>query len=162
MKIGLIGDEDTVTGMLLAGIGHVDGQGKKNFLVVDSKVHIKDIEEQFHDLTARKDISMILITQRYSEAELRKALNDNITERKIDAMKRLLAAVSAGRDASALFPDVVPVVAAAGQGCWAHPKKQVRASLFSVTSSTSDLLPVLYTMCISLCQRIGGCPKSWR
>jgi len=28
MKIGLIGDEDTVTGMLLAGIGHVDGQGK--------------------------------------------------------------------------------------------------------------------------------------
>ena len=38
-------------------------EGKKNFLVVDSKVHIKDIEEQFHDLTARKDISMILITQ---------------------------------------------------------------------------------------------------
>ena len=37
-------------------------EGKKN-LVVDSKVHIKDIEEQFHDLTARKDISMILITQ---------------------------------------------------------------------------------------------------
>ena len=63
MKIGLIGDEDTVTGMLLAGVGHVDGQGKKNFLVVDSKVHIKDIEEHFHDLTARKDISMILITQ---------------------------------------------------------------------------------------------------
>ena len=24
-------------------------EGKKNFLVVDSKVHIKDIEEQFHD-----------------------------------------------------------------------------------------------------------------
>ena len=60
---GLIGDEDTVTGMLLAGIGHVDGQGKKNFLVVDSKVHIKDIEEHFHELSARKDISMILITQ---------------------------------------------------------------------------------------------------
>ena len=63
MKIGLIGDEDTVTGMLLAGIGHVDGQGKKNFLVVDSKVHIKDIEDHFNDLTMRKDISMILITQ---------------------------------------------------------------------------------------------------
>eukprot|EP00435_Cladocopium_sp_Y103_P024130 s2022_g5.t2 len=163
-----------------------NAEGKKNFLVVDSKVHIKDIEEQFHDLTARKDISMILITQdcaemirravdefahsgqmiptvleipskdtpydprkdgvmqrvaffmpsamaslgasagvreifsalsnsearyfdeeRYSESELRKALNDSITERKIDAMKRLLAAVSVGRDASALFPDVV-------------------------------------------------------
>ena len=36
MKIGLIGDEDTVTGMLLAGIGHVDGQGKgsKDFHVM--------------------------------------------------------------------------------------------------------------------------------
>lgn len=45
--------------------------------------------------------------ERYSESELRKALNDSITERKIDAMKRLLAAVSVGRDASALFPDVV-------------------------------------------------------
>merc|ERR1712137_35038 len=63
MKIGLIGDEDTVTGMVLAGVGHVDGQGKKNFLVVDSKTHVKDIEEKFNDLTSRKDIAMILITQ---------------------------------------------------------------------------------------------------
>merc|ERR1712151_543539 len=63
MKIGLIGDEDTVTGMVLAGVGHVDGQGKKNFLVVDSKTHQKDIEEKFNDLTCRKDIAMILITQ---------------------------------------------------------------------------------------------------
>mmetsp|Transcript_92239 Transcript_92239/g.260616 ORF Transcript_92239/g.260616 Transcript_92239/m.260616 type:complete len:134 (-) Transcript_92239:221-622(-) len=63
MKIGLIGDEDTVTGMVLAGIGHIDGQGKKNFLIVDSKTHQKDIEEKFHELTTRKDICMILITQ---------------------------------------------------------------------------------------------------
>ncbi|CAJ1454115.1 unnamed protein product [Effrenium voratum] len=45
--------------------------------------------------------------ERYSESELRKGLSDSITERKIDAMKRILAAVSVGRDASALFPDVV-------------------------------------------------------
>mmetsp|Transcript_26173 Transcript_26173/g.61047 ORF Transcript_26173/g.61047 Transcript_26173/m.61047 type:complete len:813 (+) Transcript_26173:120-2558(+) len=45
--------------------------------------------------------------ERYSEAELRKALNDTLTDSKIDAMKRILAAVSVGRDASALFPDVV-------------------------------------------------------
>mgnify|MGYP002803459609 FL=1 len=75
MKIGLIGDEDTVTGMLLAGIGHVDGQGKKNFLVVDSKVHIKDIEEHFHELSARKDISMILITQDCAEM-IRRAVDE--------------------------------------------------------------------------------------
>lgn len=45
--------------------------------------------------------------ERYSEAELRKALSDSLVDRKIDAMKRILAAVSVGRDAHALFPDVV-------------------------------------------------------
>ena len=63
MKIGLIGDEDTVAGMVLAGIGHVDGQGKKNFLLVDSKTNARDMEEKLHELTARKDIAMVVITQ---------------------------------------------------------------------------------------------------
>eukprot|EP00418_Pyrodinium_bahamense_P011186 CAMPEP_0179120386 /NCGR_PEP_ID=MMETSP0796-20121207/56718_1 /TAXON_ID=73915 /ORGANISM="Pyrodinium bahamense, Strain pbaha01" /LENGTH=133 /DNA_ID=CAMNT_0020818925 /DNA_START=63 /DNA_END=464 /DNA_ORIENTATION=+ len=63
LKIGVIGDEDTVTGMVLAGVGHVDGSGKKNFLIVDSKTHQKDIEDMFHSLTSRKDVAMILITQ---------------------------------------------------------------------------------------------------
>mmetsp|Transcript_121139 Transcript_121139/g.302324 ORF Transcript_121139/g.302324 Transcript_121139/m.302324 type:complete len:135 (+) Transcript_121139:67-471(+) len=63
MKIAVIGDEDTVTGMVLAGIGHVDGQGKKNFLIVDSKTHQRQVEEAFHDFTTRKDICMVLITQ---------------------------------------------------------------------------------------------------
>lgn len=44
--------------------------------------------------------------ERYSESELRKALADSLLERKVDAMKRLLAQVSVGRDASKLFPDV--------------------------------------------------------
>lgn len=34
--IGIIGDQDTVTGMLLAGIGNMDSRQKKNFFVVDS------------------------------------------------------------------------------------------------------------------------------
>lgn len=45
--------------------------------------------------------------ERYSESELKKSLADGLTDKKIDAMKRILAAVSVGRDASALFPDVV-------------------------------------------------------
>mmetsp|Transcript_70968 Transcript_70968/g.186073 ORF Transcript_70968/g.186073 Transcript_70968/m.186073 type:complete len:137 (+) Transcript_70968:110-520(+) len=74
MKIGLIGDEDTVTGMCLAGIGHVDGQGKKNFLIVDTKTHVKEIEQKFHDLSERNDVAMILITQ--SSAEIIRASVD--------------------------------------------------------------------------------------
>merc|ERR1712217_907381 len=49
--------------MLLAGVGHVDGQGKKNFMIVDTKTHRKDIDDKFHELTSRKDIAMVLITQ---------------------------------------------------------------------------------------------------
>ena len=63
MKIGVIGDEDTVTGMVLAGVGHVDGQGKRNFLIVEAKTHQKEIEEKFQELTTRKDVCMIFITQ---------------------------------------------------------------------------------------------------
>ena len=38
--------EDSVTGLLLAGIGHVDNQQKKNFLIVDSSTsHSLDIDE---------------------------------------------------------------------------------------------------------------------
>ena len=74
MKVGVIGDEDTVTGMVLAGVGHVDGQGRKNFLVVDSKTHQKEIEEKFHELTARKDIAMVLITQSSAD-EIRYAVD---------------------------------------------------------------------------------------
>merc|ERR1711920_471842 len=74
MKVGLIGDEDTVTGMVLAGIGHVDGQGRKNFLIVESKTHQKDIEEKFTELTMRKDIAMVFITQGCAE-EIRYAID---------------------------------------------------------------------------------------
>merc|ERR1712232_1342644 len=74
LKVGLIADEDTVTGMVLAGIGHVDGQGKKNFMIVDSKSHQKDIADKFEELTKRKDICMIFITQGCAD-EIRFALN---------------------------------------------------------------------------------------
>ncbi|CAG8719384.1 2775_t:CDS:2, partial [Acaulospora morrowiae] len=60
--IAVIGDEDSVTGLLLAGIGHVDGT-QKNFLVVDSKTPLSKIEETFIDFTKRKDIAIILINQ---------------------------------------------------------------------------------------------------
>ena len=33
--VGVIGDKDTVTGFLLAGIGEKDSKGKSNFLVVE-------------------------------------------------------------------------------------------------------------------------------
>ena len=61
--IGVIGDEDTVTGFLLAGVGNVDVRRNTNFLVVDGKTTKKAIEDAFKDLTTREDIAVVLINQ---------------------------------------------------------------------------------------------------
>ncbi|CCU82240.1 unnamed protein product [Blumeria hordei] len=68
--LAVIGDEDSVTGLLLAGIGHVTAapDSKKNFLVVDSKTDNLTIEEAFDQFTTqRKDIGILLINQHIAE-----------------------------------------------------------------------------------------------
>ncbi|CAD6584252.1 MAG: H(+)-transporting V1 sector ATPase subunit F [Tremellales sp. Tagirdzhanova-0007] len=65
--LAVIGDEDSVTGLLLAGIGHVDQQQKKNFLIVDSKTQTSMIESAFQDFTERKDVAILLINQHVAE-----------------------------------------------------------------------------------------------
>ncbi|KAJ2160302.1 H(+)-transporting V1 sector ATPase subunit F [Coemansia sp. RSA 552] len=65
--IAAIGDEDTVTGLLLAGIGHVSARQGPNFLVVDSKTTQERIEETFTSFRQRKDIAIILITQHVAD-----------------------------------------------------------------------------------------------
>ncbi|KAI8913235.1 ATPase, V1 complex, subunit F [Gorgonomyces haynaldii] len=61
--LAVIGDEDAVTGLLLAGIGQIDSKQRSNFCVVDAKTPLSKIEEAFEEFTARKDIAIILITQ---------------------------------------------------------------------------------------------------
>jgi len=61
--LAIIGDEDTVTGFLLAGVGNVDLRRNKNFLVVDSKTPTRLIEDTFKEFTNRDDISVVLINQ---------------------------------------------------------------------------------------------------
>ncbi|KIJ45574.1 hypothetical protein M422DRAFT_29704 [Sphaerobolus stellatus SS14] len=65
--ISVIGDEDTITGLLLAGIGHINEQQKKNFLIVDSKTQVSTIEAAFQEYTERKDIAILLINQHIAE-----------------------------------------------------------------------------------------------
>ncbi|EPE26085.1 vacuolar ATP synthase subunit F [Glarea lozoyensis ATCC 20868] len=68
--LAVIGDEDSVTGLLLAGIGHVTPapDSQKNFLVVDSKTEASAIEEAFVRFTEeRKDIGILLINQHIAE-----------------------------------------------------------------------------------------------
>ncbi|KAK0546940.1 H(+)-transporting V1 sector ATPase subunit F [Tilletia horrida] len=66
--VALIADEDSTTGLLLAGIGHVDSSGSKNFFIVDNKTPVAEIESQFVNLTQeRKDIAILLINQHIAE-----------------------------------------------------------------------------------------------
>jgi V-type H+-transporting ATPase subunit F len=61
--IGMIADEDTITGFLLAGVGNVDIRKKTNYLIVDNKTTVKQIEDAFKDFTTRDDIGIVLISQ---------------------------------------------------------------------------------------------------
>ncbi|RYO92912.1 hypothetical protein DL766_003904 [Monosporascus sp. MC13-8B] len=68
--LAVIGDEDSVTGLLLAGIGHVTNppDSQKNFLVVDGKTDTAAIEAAFERFTAeRKDIGIVLINQHVAD-----------------------------------------------------------------------------------------------
>lgn len=79
MKIAFIGDEDTVAGFGLAGCGSVDGQGTKNYFIVDKHTRKADIEAAFLDLTSRKDVSILLINQVYAN-DIRNVVSEYAAE----------------------------------------------------------------------------------
>ncbi|KAH0481476.1 MAG: uncharacterized protein KVP18_004803 [Porospora cf. gigantea A] len=67
LKVAVIGDEDTVVGFLMAGIGTKDGQGRTNFQVVTPKTRQSDIEDTFKAFTTRQDVAVVLINQHVAE-----------------------------------------------------------------------------------------------
>lgn len=74
--IAVIGDEDTVTGFVLAGVGHRNVEGS-NFLVVKEDTPVPVIEETFNTLTNRTDVGILLINQHVANT-IRHLLNDYI------------------------------------------------------------------------------------
>ena len=63
--VAIIGDEDTVSGFLLAGVGDAQPKKKKgpNFFVVEKTTPVSEIEAAFRDMVARSDIAVVLICQ---------------------------------------------------------------------------------------------------
>ena len=59
LKIAVIGDEETVAGLCLAGIG-------RNFLVVDGNTKRSEIQDAFVSFM-RKDVAMVAINQHIAE-----------------------------------------------------------------------------------------------
>jgi V-type H+-transporting ATPase subunit F len=54
--------QDTVTGFLLAGIGHRTAEGS-NFLIVKQDTKLQLVEEAFQNFSTRDDVGIILINQ---------------------------------------------------------------------------------------------------
>ena len=63
LAFGVIGDEPTVTGFLLSGIGERHPKLGTNFLTVDKDTPKSEIESKFKTLIDRDDIGIILINQ---------------------------------------------------------------------------------------------------
>lgn len=60
--------KETCVGFLLGGIGEADEEKKlTNFMVVDKKTPVSDIEDTFASFLKRKEIEIILITQSIAE-----------------------------------------------------------------------------------------------
>jgi V-type H+-transporting ATPase subunit F len=66
--IAVIGDEDTVVGFILGGIGEVDPRTKQpNYFIVGKETLTSETEEAFKTFTRRDDIGIILILQNIAE-----------------------------------------------------------------------------------------------
>eukprot|EP01071_Lankesteria_metandrocarpae_P003007 Lankesteria_metandrocarpae@DN2701_c0_g1_i1.p1 len=69
MKVAVIGDEDTVVGFLMAGVGSRDGMGRTNFLIVGTRTRKTEIEDAFKSYTQeRKDIGVLIINQHIADS----------------------------------------------------------------------------------------------
>ncbi len=67
-------EQDTVTGFLLAGIGHRTANSS-NFLIVKADTKLQQVEEAFQEYTSREDIGIILINQHVANS-IRHVLKD--------------------------------------------------------------------------------------
>jgi len=67
LLVAIIGDEATVTGFLLTGIGERNKKGDANFLIVTKDTTLTQIEVCFNKLIARDDIGIIMISQNIAE-----------------------------------------------------------------------------------------------
>uniref|UniRef100_A0A0M3I2L6 V-type proton ATPase subunit F n=1 Tax=Ascaris lumbricoides TaxID=6252 RepID=A0A0M3I2L6_ASCLU len=65
--LAVIGDEDTVVGFLLGGVGELNKARKPNYLIVDKTTSVSEIEDMFKTFCSRDDIAIVLINQHIAE-----------------------------------------------------------------------------------------------
>lgn len=64
--IAALGDEDTITGLLLAGIGHTTAKNT-NYVVISATTPLSEVEDAFTGMVARKDVAIVLVVQNIAD-----------------------------------------------------------------------------------------------
>lgn len=62
MVFGVIADENTVVGFLLAGVGYAWPDGLRNVFVVERTTKDEELEACFHKFVSRDNVAIIVIT----------------------------------------------------------------------------------------------------
>ena len=75
--ISIIADEDTVTGLLLTGIGERNHKGETNFFIVDEQTPQSAIEESFNRFLTRPEMAIILVSQKIADREIRHLISQH-------------------------------------------------------------------------------------
>uniref|UniRef100_A0A0K0F5K8 V-type proton ATPase subunit F (inferred by orthology to a human protein) n=1 Tax=Strongyloides venezuelensis TaxID=75913 RepID=A0A0K0F5K8_STRVS len=65
--LSVIGDQDTVVGFLLGGIGEISDNREENYFIVERNTTTFEIEEAFNRFVKRKDIAIIIINQKVAD-----------------------------------------------------------------------------------------------
>jgi V-type H+-transporting ATPase subunit F len=65
--MSIIGDEDTCVGFIMGGIGDININQQRNFMVVKADTEHGDIEDCFKQFIKREDIAVILINQNIAD-----------------------------------------------------------------------------------------------
>ncbi|KRX03455.1 hypothetical protein PPERSA_02834 [Pseudocohnilembus persalinus] len=73
----VIGDQDTVTGFLLTGIGEKNLKQETNYFVVNHETKEDDIQKAFKRFLSQKNIAVILVTQQIAEKYLRTLITNH-------------------------------------------------------------------------------------
>ncbi|KAF1750077.1 hypothetical protein GCK72_016623 [Caenorhabditis remanei] len=74
--VAVIGDQDSVVGFLMGGIGEVNAARQSNFYIVEKHTIDKEIESAFRAFCTRDDIAIILINQHVAE-RIRQVVDDH-------------------------------------------------------------------------------------
>lgn len=67
LLVGAIGDQATITGLLLTGMGERNDRNQANFFIIERNTQDEEIDQALRAMLGRSDIGIVLISQGAAE-----------------------------------------------------------------------------------------------